>query len=91
MERVERVVYTIGGTHIVRPTMGAPRSSEICGKHIRLLSIRLICVPYLGENFWVVVVRDLRFRSQQVSYVEIRRAYSLDDSSRSLGRVARLG
>lgn len=58
---------------------------------VKFLSIRLICVPYLGENFWVVVVRNLRFWGQQVLRAEMRRAYSLDDGPRSFGWVTRLG
>ena len=60
--------FAIGGTHIVRPTMGAPRFSEICKERVgvKFLLIHLVRVPYLGENFWVVIVRNLTFRGQGV-------------------------
>lgn len=51
----------------------------------------LVCVPYLGEYFRVVVVRNLEFPGQRVCRVEMRKTYGLDDSPRSFGWVTGLG
>ena len=45
------------------PTMGAPRSSEICIVCNELPDSTTFEVTYLGKNFWIVIVCNLELKS----------------------------